>query len=301
MSLIVVQMGHCFRKTGATGTNGVDGNPNEQTFAHLAALAAAGRIEALGHQVRIIHADESTSAYFGDGFVAIHCDGSTSAAARGASVGYQTAEGASFAAMWKDQYHQAGWSGFRPDNYTPSLAGYYGVRNAVVRGNRTAFIAECGFLTSPTDEALLTPPAGADRFARALAASVAYVFGTPNLPTEEDDMTPEECREIVHEELYQFERLPTFWVANDVPGRENHWYKVWGTTKVLQTKDQAAGAVANSLAEWPGTSAENPGGTGWPGGVPQHQLDGFQTLGSDFYPWEPEYPGVRPPTSPPAE
>lgn len=154
MSLLVVQRGHVGRHTGATGTNGLDGDPNEQEFA----TAAASRIAAAtpdGWSVRVIDADEPLARYAGDAFVAVHCDGSTSHAAHGASVGYQTTQGNRLAEAWKAAYYRLGWRGFRPNNNTEGLAGYYGVRRAVQVGNRRAMIIESGFLTNPADEKVL--------------------------------------------------------------------------------------------------------------------------------------------------
>jgi N-acetylmuramoyl-L-alanine amidase len=186
MALIVVQAGHYPRKTGATGTGGLDGNPTEQDFTLAAANACARHLKAAGHRARVIWADPpDRNVYAGDVFVAIHCDGSTSSSARGASVGYRTEEGRSFAARFKRCYQAAGWTGgWRPDNYTAALAGYYGTRNAVNEGTRVAFIAEAGFLTNPGDERLLSGTAGPERFARALTAAVVEVFGGHN---QEDD------------------------------------------------------------------------------------------------------------------
>lgn len=177
MALVVIQAGHTFRRSGATGTNGLDGDPTEQEFAWAAANRSADLLRAAGHQARVITADVSSGAYQGDAFCAIHCDGSTSRSARGASVGYRNDQGKRLASAWKQAYYNAGWRGFRGDNYTAALAGYYGVRNAVNQGNRHAFIAEAGFLTNPDDERLLSGAAGSDRFARALTQAVVSVFG----------------------------------------------------------------------------------------------------------------------------
>jgi len=166
MALVVVQRGHVPRTSGATGA------PGEQAFAR----AAADRVKAhvVGHQVRIIDADEPDDRYRGDWFVSLHYDSSASPSARGASVGYQTPEGRQFATAWKQHYQAAGWSGgFRGDNYTSALAAYYGVRRAVSVGNRAAFIAEAGFHSSPADAALLAAPGGPDRVGRAVAAALA--------------------------------------------------------------------------------------------------------------------------------
>jgi hypothetical protein len=164
MPILVVQRGHCHRKTGATGTTG------EQAYATAVAKACQNLLHGRGGwQVQVILADEPLAAYQGDAFVAIHCDGSTSASARGASVGYRTPEGQRLAKAWKRAYAARGWSsGFRADNYTDPLAGYYGTRNAVAVGNRRAFIAECGFRTNAKDRAALDAPGGPSRVALAI-------------------------------------------------------------------------------------------------------------------------------------
>ncbi|MGY1401054.1 N-acetylmuramoyl-L-alanine amidase [Streptomyces sp. SS10] len=167
--ILVVQMGHCFRTSGATGT------PGEQAFVKAVADACAEEIGRPGPparehwRLRVIKADEPLEQYAGDAFVAFHCDGSTRPDARGASVGYPNAAGQSLAQAWKHAYERHGWSGgFRQDNYTESLEKYYGTRKAVEAGNPRAFIAECGFLTNSGDKALLTGPGGVDRVVRAL-------------------------------------------------------------------------------------------------------------------------------------
>src|SRR5688572_31746191 len=126
MPTLLLQMGHCYRKTGATGTAG------EQDFATKVGAAAVRLLDGKnGWRVRAVLADIPTAQYAGDGFVAVHCDGSTSPSARGASVGYQNNAGRTRALAWKRAYAARGWSGgFRADNYTAALGGYYGVRNA---------------------------------------------------------------------------------------------------------------------------------------------------------------------------
>lgn len=204
MALIVIQAGHYPRKTGPTGTGGLDGDPTEQEFNIAAAQACAHALADVGHEGQVIWADVDQGAYQGDAFVAIHCDGSTSSAARGASIGYRTTEGQRFGAAWKRAYQAAGWAGgWRPDNYTKALAGYYGTKRAVDAGNRTAFIAESGFLTNPQDEAQLSLPQGPQRFATALAAAVVELFGSPggDMPLTEDDLTKvgEQVRKVLNE------------------------------------------------------------------------------------------------------
>lgn len=185
--LVVVQAGHCFRNSGSTGTAG------EQTFTDPASRAAVAELVRRGFRARRILADDPRSAYAGAMFVAIHCDGSTSPSARGASVGYRDAAGKAAAVAWKTSYQRRGWtSGFRPDNYTAALAGYYGTGEAAAAGNPRAFIVESGFLTSPADRQLLGYAAdravkvndsGIARVAAAIADTAEAVLGRQVTPT----------------------------------------------------------------------------------------------------------------------
>lgn len=181
MSLLVLQQGHCYRTTGATGTTG------EQQFATAVGDAAYRYIDGRnGWAVRRILADAPAAQYRGDAFAAVHCDGSIHPGARGASIGYATPEGQAFGHAWKAAYSRRGWPSFRTDNYTSALAGYYGTRIARSEGNRAAFILEAGFLTSLDDRALLHAPDGPDRVALALADAMGIKQPTP--PAEPDPM-----------------------------------------------------------------------------------------------------------------
>lgn len=173
MPVLIIQQGHCYRRSGATGTEG------EQAYATIVADACRRLLSKGGWSVRTTLADDTgTAAYRGDAFVAIHCDGSVNPTARGASCGYRTPEGQALGQAWKRAYAARGWSGgFRPDNYTSALSGYYGVRNAVAAGTRRATILECGFLTSPDDRALLTAPMGAERVALAIGDALGIPHG----------------------------------------------------------------------------------------------------------------------------
>lgn len=157
MPSLVIEMGHCYRTTGATGTTG------EQSYATKVADKAIQLLNGKnGWTVRKKLADDNF--YSGNAFVAIHCDGSLSSSARGASVGYRNAEGQQFAHATMLAYARRGWTGgFRPDNYTTALAQYYGTGKAIAAGNRRAFIMECGFRTNAGDLALLDGPGGVDR------------------------------------------------------------------------------------------------------------------------------------------
>jgi hypothetical protein len=85
----------------------------------------------------------------------------------------------------------------------------------------------------------------------------------------------------VRKALKDFERLPTIWAGQ---ARPTHWYVVWHPYKVLVDQNQAQSLVANSLAEWPGTTAANPNGTGQAAVVPDSALAVFTTVGPDEYP-----------------
>lgn len=190
MSLIVVQRGHVPRTSGATGA------PGEQQFAIDTAAALAPLLRSMGHNVRVIDADEPSSQYRGDLFVAIHYDSSSSASASGASVGYQNGPGRRLAEMWKRHYRAEGWTrGFRADNYSVNLAQYYGVRTAIGQGNEAAIITESGFHSNTDDKKLLSPT----RTARSIAAAIGEYTGT----TMEDDMptADEIAKALMDEEI----------------------------------------------------------------------------------------------------
>lgn len=186
MPVLIVQQGHCYRRTGATGTEG------EQVYATRVAEACIRLLGGLGGwRVNPTLADEND--YRGDAFVAVHCDGSVNPAARGASVGYRTPEGQALGQAWKRAYAARGWTGgFRPDNYTAALSGYYGTRNAIAAGTRRAVILECGFLTSPVDRALLTSADGPARVALAIGDALGIPHSGDD-PAEDDKHTEEKA------------------------------------------------------------------------------------------------------------
>ncbi len=170
---LVVQMGHCFRRTGATGTTG------EQAFTSAVGALCERLLSGRGGwTVKAILADASLSEYRGDAFIAVHCDGSLSTAAHGASVGYRTPEGQALGQAWKRAYAARGWEGFRVDNYTTALSQYYGTGNATGQGNRRAFILEAGFLTNPEDRAVLHAADGPER----VVLAIADALGIPVAP-----------------------------------------------------------------------------------------------------------------------
>lgn len=179
MSKIVIQRGHVPRRSGATGA------PGEQQFAIETAERCRRHIQDVGHSCQVIDADVPNSHYEGHAFFAIHYDSSRNPGVQGASVGYQNAEGARAARLWKAHYQRNGWTnGFRADNYTNNLAQYYGVRRAISVGNAYAVICEAGFHSNAPDSdpkledsQLLASPRGPDRVAIAIAATVVDIFG----------------------------------------------------------------------------------------------------------------------------
>lgn len=187
--LLVVQMGHVGRppNSGSVGTTG------EQEFTKRAGPACVQLLDGRGGwRVKLIPADVAGAEYRGDAFVALHCDGSTSPSSRGASVGYQTTEGATLAKAIKAAYDRLGWSGgWKADNYTAALAGYYGVANAVRAGNRRAMILECGTLTNADDRRILTAADGPTRVARAIGAALGIPTDPPPSRPEVRDMFDE--------------------------------------------------------------------------------------------------------------
>jgi hypothetical protein len=191
MPTLVVQKGHCNRRTGKTGTAG------EQEYVTRVADACHALLNGRnGWVVNRTLADEND--YEGSAFVALHCDGANDPSSRGASVGYRTPEGQTFAQAWKLAYARRGWPIFRRDNYTDGLARYYGTRNAVRAGNRRAIVIECGFRTSPEDRALLDGPGGPERVARAIGEALGIIG-------EDDDMAVEHVERMM-------------WKGGDVPG-----------------------------------------------------------------------------------
>lgn len=177
---VIVQMGHCFRKTGSTGTSGHRGT--EQEFVSIVGPKMVEWLTFAGLTARTVLADEAIPS--SKVFIALHQDGSTNASARGASIGYppSNGDGRDLGQLWKAMYQQAGWpSGFRPDNYTSALSGYYGFRktNADVK-----LLIEHGFATNVADENWMWDHI--PQIARVNADAVVR-FLQPLTPQEEDE------------------------------------------------------------------------------------------------------------------
>lgn len=192
-----IQRGHCFRTSGSTGTTG------EQDYVDDVADRAARLLVDRGHRVHVALADTYIVGDW-DLFVALHCDGSTSPAASGASVGYRTTKGQRAARLWKRRFDARGWPyGFRDDNYTPALAGYYGTGWAKAEGIGRAFVLEHGFLTNPDlDRAWLHSAEGREAAALALADVVVIEAGGEPIDTTPEPMEDEDLMKHGDKGLY---------------------------------------------------------------------------------------------------
>jgi hypothetical protein len=178
MARIAIQKGHCFRASGATGTN------REQEFADKLGNLIAARLTLRRHTAQIVLADALPPANF-DAVIALHADGSESPSARGASIGYPAAERYGQEAahlslhlgnVWKLAYQSHGWpGGFRNDNYTSGLAHYYGHRRALDAGIPRSLVVEHGFMTNAVEQAWMF--GNMDRIAQSHVDAVDIVFG----------------------------------------------------------------------------------------------------------------------------
>lgn len=198
-----VQMGHCYRRAGSTGTTG------EQDYVSRVAKDARDILTGSGHTVTVALADTRPTGGY-DLFVALHCDGSVSGSASGASVGYRDSAGKAAADVWKARFKARGWPyGFRGDNYTDALRFYYGTGWASAAGIPRAFVLEHGFLTNSTrDRAWLTSAQGRAAAAAALADTVQVLAGGSPVDdtTEEDDMGLPRKGQSNHE-VFEYQQL----------------------------------------------------------------------------------------------
>ena len=162
---VTLQMGHYGRTTGATGTSGIYGT--EQQYGWNLAHLAQTVLEAAGYRARVTDADAPIPP--AHVFLAIHQDGSDNADARGASVGYpDQAQNRAMAEVFKQAYPSPG--GFRPDNYTPALAGYYAFRRTA---SPIKLLCEFGFATNNQDDRWMWSDVGMNAAAEAILAVVA--------------------------------------------------------------------------------------------------------------------------------
>ena len=185
MATVSIQRGHCFRRTGSTGTAGrlLDGSyRTEQQYVDAVGHRIASAMRARGHRVYLLTADERVP--HSDVFVALHQDGSSSSRASGASVGYPASSAsARYASLLKASYQLAGWPyGFRADNYTAGLRGYYGYRRSSAP---VKVLLEHGFATNPAEQSYMW--AHLDEAARAHADALDLYLGRKSETTNEQE------------------------------------------------------------------------------------------------------------------
>jgi hypothetical protein len=224
---VVVQAGHCHRRTGKIGTH------REQEFTWRLAQLLVRELDAAGHQAELVTADQAVPR--SDVFVALHTDGSDNRARRGASVGYPDRAGAELAHRWKLEHQRAGYSGgFLADNYTVGLREYYAFRKSRAR---TRFLAEHGTTTNQQDEAWL--------FANLDACAAAHVRAIDALFPNDPEKVEDPVLTIVH-----------------ATGRASCLLRPDGTLFPLRTNDEvrayeAAGAQKKALgvAQWDAVDA----------------------------------------------
>lgn len=194
---IALQMGHCYRKSGSTGTY------REQEFTSALGHQLAEILGIAGHEVALLLADPPGRQYPEcDLFAAIHCDGSSSPSARGASLFYPTWRGNPFdsdkarhyATAWH-HYHgiHAGYTGgARDNNYVPSVGeSFYAWRaDRVLSGTgvrpetSVAVLWEHYFATNGTDDHWAWVMNSIPAMAEAHALAIGDVFGHPQEPSE---------------------------------------------------------------------------------------------------------------------
>ncbi len=192
---IVVQSGHCFRTRGATGTSGHRGS--EQDFVARLGFLVTQRLQQAGHTVHWVKADQRVPKC--NGFISLHQDGSTNKAARGGSIGYWPGN-AKRNALWAKNYKGLatffGWpSGWRRDNYTSGLSGYYAWRRAVslsfgaVRKADFQVLIENGFATNYHDENYVWD--NMDTIAWNIANAVQVFYSLPAIPVDTTAAMPQ--------------------------------------------------------------------------------------------------------------
>ncbi len=182
---VTIQLGHCYRKSGSTGTAGMwqGRKRTEQEYVSKVGYRMAEHLNAAGIVTKVVLADDPIPSSLV--FVALHQDGSENRTARGASVGYPTdGLGRQLGQTWKALYQLGGWpSGFRDDNYTRALRTYYGFRRSDARAK---LLIEHGFATNLDDQRWMWNR-WAD-VARINAEAVAHHLGRSLTDTEEQAM-----------------------------------------------------------------------------------------------------------------
>lgn len=129
------------------------GAAGERAATPIVADEAARRLRAAGFRVARVPADY-LGHYRVRAAIFIHFDGADPVCTTGASIGYPPGS-AGAARAWRTFYSQFFPFRFMPDNFTASLAHYYGYRT--VDPNPNTLVLELGEITCPTQRAWLVP------------------------------------------------------------------------------------------------------------------------------------------------
>lgn len=191
---ITIQKGHCFRKSGSTGTY------REQEFTDKLGDALHNRLAALGWIVHVVLADPPGRQYPDTRFfLALHADGSTNRSAKGASYFYpprDADESYRWGLYWSAAHQEiAGYPhGFRQPNYVGSVStGFYAwrenrVQQEIGTPSPICMLAEHYFATNPADDEWAWTPGRIDLMADAHVAAITQYAGTPNTPEGASNM-----------------------------------------------------------------------------------------------------------------
>lgn len=206
MARVTIQQGHCFRRSGATGTR------DEQRFASTLGPRLRNALATRGHSVALIGADDYIPA--GDVFISLHCDGTASKSRRGASIGFPEGYSGALGKAWKRRHSEQGFpGGWLGDNYTIGLRRYYswphrskGATRS--KGYRHWHLAEHGTTTNDADHAWLF--ANVDRCVQAHVDAIGDVVGhprsiaSPPKPDDNPEPAPTLTEDIIMYSLFTF-------------------------------------------------------------------------------------------------
>lgn len=206
---ITVQMGHVPRTRGSTGT------VREQEFTRALGAALETRLRSQDWEVHLIGADPPGRDYpRTDLFLALHCDGSSSAKAGGASYFYPPrcrTEGEAWGRTWAAAHQRVAeyGFGFRSANYVASVStDFYAWRSSRVRvGNGTpasvCLLCEHYFATNPDESTWAWTPGRIEMMADAHTVALERWVGHPRLNPATGDHTDTSRQPALSSPLYR--------------------------------------------------------------------------------------------------